>query len=429
LNGSPTLDLLLGLLALLIVIAFSSGTEVAMLSVNRFRVRHRAQAGEKTAKLLDRLLQKPDDWLGANLVILAAASVFASAIATLLAQRMGNPYAVPATSAALTVVVIVFCELAPKIYAATHPESFALHSARIYRALVMLARPLLWITNQLAYGVLRIFGVVKAASDSQNLSTEELRTVVAEAGPMIPARHRQMLLSILDLEQLTVNDIMVPRQEIASIDIQDSWEDLLDQLRQTPHTRLPVYDGELDNIVGILHMKRVAQELARGTLTRERLVEIARSREPYFVPEGTSLHVQLSNFQRNRRRLAFVVNEYGDIEGFVTLEDILEEIVGEFTTDPATVTHKDIHLEHPGVFIVNASATIRALNRALQWQLPTNGPKTVNGLLLEQLETIPDPGTALKVGQYQFEILQIADNAIKTVRVFAPTVSGAKSSK
>ena len=400
-----------------------------MLSVNRFRVRHRAQAGEKTAKLLDRLLQKPDDWLGANLVILAAASVFASAIATLLAQRMGNPYAVPATSAALTVVVIVFCELAPKIYAATHPESVALHSARIYRALVMLARPLLWITNQLAYGVLRIFGVVKAASDSQNLSTEELRTVVAAAGPMIPARHRQMLLSILDLEQLTVNDIMVPRQEIASIDIQDSWEDLLDQLRQTPHTRLPVYDGELDNIVGILHMKRVAQELARGTLTRERLVEIARSRAPYFVPEGTSLHVQLSNFQRNRRRLAFVVNEYGDIEGFVTLEDILEEIVGEFTTDPATVTHKDIHLEHPGVFIVNASATIRALNRALQWQLPTNGPKTVNGLLLEQLETIPDPGTALKVGQYQFEILQIADNAIKTVRVFAPTVSGAKSSK
>jgi len=238
---------------------------------------------------------------------------------------------------------------------------------------------------------------------------------------MIPARHRQMLLSILDLGQLTVNDIMVPRQEIAGIDVQDSWEDLIDQLRQTPHTRLPVYDGELDNIVGILHMKRVAQELARGTLTRDRLIDIARSREPYFVPEGTSLAVQLTNFQRNRRRLAFVVNEYGDIEGFVTLEDILEEIVGEFTTDPATVTHKDIHVERPGVFIINASATVRALNRALQWQLPTSGPKTVNGLLLEQLETIPDPGTALKVGRYQFEVLQIADNAIKTVRVFAPS--------
>jgi len=167
-------------------------------------------------------------------------------------------------------------------------------------------------------------------------------------------------------------------------------------------------------------MKRVAHELARGTLTRERLIEIARGREPYFVPEDTPLNVQLSQFQRNRRRLAFVVNEYGDIEGLVTLEDILEEIVGEFTTDPATVTHKDVHAERPGVFIVNASATIRALNRALQWQLPTDGPKTVNGLLLEQLETIPDPGTMVKVGNYEFEVLQIADNAIKTVRVRVP---------
>jgi Mg2+/Co2+ transporter CorB len=391
-----------------------------MLSVNRYRIRHRAQLGASTARLLDRLLQKPDDWLGANLVILAAASVFASSIATVLAQRSGSRFAVPVTSAALTVVVIVFCELAPKIYAATYPEWVALRSAHIYRGLVLLARPLLWITNQLAYGVLRVFGVVKASRSTNDLSTEELRTVVAEAGPMIPARHRQMLLSILDLGQLTVNDIMVPRQEIAGIDATASWEDLLDQLRQTPHTRLPVFEGELDDIVGILHMKRVAQELARGTLTRERLIEIARLREPYFVPEGTSLALQLTNFQRNRRRMAFVVNEYGDIEGFVTLEDILEEIVGEFTTDPATITHKDIHVERPGVFIVNASATVRAVNRALQWQLPTNGPKTVNGLLLEQLETIPDPGTALKVGRYQFEVLQTADNAIKTVRVSAP---------
>ncbi len=244
--------------------------------------------------------------------------------------------------------------------------------------------------------------------------------MVAEAGPMIPARHRQMLLSILDLGRVTVNDIMIPRQEIAAIDVQEDWDDILDQLRQTPHTRLPVYDGELDNLIGILHMKRVAQELARGTLTRERLIEVARNREPYFVPEGTPLNVQLTQFQRNRRRLAFVVNEYGDIEGLVTLEDILEEIVGEFTTDPATITHKDVHRERPGVFIVNASATIRALNRALGWQLPTGGPKTLNGLLLEHLETIPDRGTALRVGSYEFEVLQIADNAIRTVRVRPP---------
>lgn len=426
-NQAPTIVLLISLLALLIIIAFSSGTEVAMLSVNRYRIRHRAQSGERRARVLERLLQKPDDWLGANLVILAAASVFASATATILAQRTGNEYAVPAVAVALTVVMIVFCELAPKIYAATHPEPVALHSAFIYRVLVLVARPLLWVTNVLAYGFLRIFGVARQARSDHALSTEELRTVVAEAGPLIPTRHRQMLLSILDLGQLTVNDIMIPRQEIAGIDVQDSWEDILDQLRQTPHTRLPVYDSDIDSIIGILHMKRVAQELARGTLTRERLIDVARSREPYFVPEGTPLNVQLSNFQRNRRRLAFVVNEYGDIEGLVTLEDILEEIVGEFTSDPATITHKDIHPERPGVYIVNASATIRALNRAMQWQLPTDGPKTVNGLLLEKLETIPEPGTTLKVGEYTFEVLQTGDNTIRTVRVYTPETEKMRS--
>jgi Mg2+/Co2+ transporter CorB len=415
----------LTLFALLVVAAFSSGAEAAMLSVNRYRIRHRAQAGQLSARLLERLLTKPDEWLGANLVILAPASVFASAIATILAQRTGYPYAVPIAEVLLTIVVIVFCELAPKIYAASNPEGVALHAAGIYRVLVLVARPALWLTNHLAYGLLRIFGVGRAAHASQALSAEELRTVVAEAAPVIPARHRQMLLSILDLGRITVNDIMIPRQEIAGIDIAESWDDILDLLRQTPHTRLPVYDGELDNLIGLLHMKRVARELARGTFSRERLIELARGRESYFIPEGTPLNVQLTQFQRNRRRHAFVVNEYGDIEGLVTLEDILEEIVGEFTTDPATITHKDVHTEKPGVFIVNASATIRALNRALGWQLPTGGPKTVNGLLLEHLETIPDPGTMVRVGNYEFEVLQIADNAIRTVRVRPPAIEKA----
>jgi Mg2+/Co2+ transporter CorB len=414
---------MLALLVLLLVVAFSSGTEVAMLSVNRYRIRHRAQAGSGTARVLEGLLQKPDDWLGANLVILAAASVFASAIVTILAQRSGYPYAVPLAGALLTIVVIVFCELAPKIYAASNAEGVALHAAGIYRVLVLVTRPALWLTNTLAYGFLRIFGVGRERSSAHSLSADELRTVVSEAAPVIPARHRQMLLSILDLGRVTVNDIMIPRQEIAAIDVNESWEDILDQLRQTPHTRLPVYEGELDNLIGLLHMKRVANELVRGSLSRERLIEIAKSREPYFVPEGTALNVQLGYFQRNRRRLAFVVNEYGDIEGLVTLEDLLEEIVGEFTTDPASVTHKDVHVERAGVYIVNASATIRALNRALGWQLPTGGPKTVNGLLLEHLETIPDSGTMVRVGDYEFEVLQIADNAIRTVRVRVPTAS------
>ncbi|MGQ0833729.1 MAG: HlyC/CorC family transporter [Gammaproteobacteria bacterium] len=427
-NNAPTSVLLISLLALLSVIAFSSGTEVAMLAVNRYRIRHRAQAGQRAARVLERLLQKPDDWLGVNLVILAAASVFASQLATILAQRSGYELALPITGIVLTVVMIVFCELAPKIFAASHSESTALGSAFIYRALVWVSQPVLWFTNHAAYGFLRLFGVVKASRGSHALSSDELRTVVMEASPLIPARHRQMLLSILDLERVTINDIMIPRQEIAGIDIADDWEDILARIRQTPHTRLPVYERELDNAIGLLHMKRVAHELARGTFDKDKLIEIARGREPYFVPEGTSLTVQLANFQKARRRLAFVVNEYGDIEGLVTLEDLLEEIVGEFTTDPATVIHKDVHTERAGVYIVNASATIRALNRALQWQLPTEGPKTLNGFLLEQLETIPQPGTALQVGPYRFEILQMGDNTIRTVRVYAATSSGSERS-
>jgi len=417
LEDAPTPLLLLALLALLIVIAFSSGTEVAMLSVNRYRIRTRAVAGERRARLLERLLARPDDWLGANLVILALASVAASTVATLLALRIPHELALPLMMGLLTVVIIVFCELAPKIYAAVHAEPVALGSAFVYRTLLWITFPVLWITNRAARGFLRLFGVRGAIPGSQALSSDELRTVVAEASPLIPARHRQMLLSILDLERVTVNDIMIPRQEIAALDIAAPWEDVLDRLRETSHSRLPVCDGELDSLIGVLHVRRATQELVRGTLTRERLIELAAAREPYFVPEGTTLTQQLAQFQRTRRRLAFVVNEYGDIDGLVTLPDLLEEIVGEFTTDPVTQTHKDAHRDPSGAWLINATATIRALNRSLGWQLPTDGPKTVNGLLLERLETIPEPGTALRIGAYEFEVLQTADNTIRTVRV------------
>jgi len=415
-QNAPSSVLAVALVVLLLLIAFSSGTEVAMLSANRYKIRTAAKAGKRTARALDALLSRPESWLGANLVILALASVAASAIVTLLAQRTGYEHAIPIAGGALAVFMIVFCELAPKIYAALKPDPVALSSTYIYKVLVFLMAPFSWFANKAAYGFLRLFGVQPVRSDGVAMSAEELRSVVAEAGPMIPTRHRQMLLSILDLEHITVNDIMVPRQDIASINVEDNWEDILDQLRQTPHTRLPLHAGELDNLIGIIHMKRVAQELARDTLSRERLIDLARAREPYFVPEGTPLTTQLTAFQRNRRRLAFVVDEYGDIQGFVTLEDILEEIVGEFTTDPATITHKHVHREAPGVFIINASATIRAVNRSLGWQLPTDGPKTLNGLLVEQLETLPESGDKVIVGDHEFEVLQIGENTIRTVR-------------
>jgi Mg2+/Co2+ transporter CorB len=415
-QNAPSWILVVSLVVLLVLIAFSSGTEVAMLSANRYKIRAAAKAGGRKAKTLDSLLSKPEGWLGANLVLLALASVAASSIATLLAQRTGYEHAIPVTMVTLSVFMIVFCELAPKIYASLRPDPVALSSTYIYRTLVFVMSPISWFTNKAAYAFLRLFGVKPVKEGGQAMSPDELRSVVAEAGPMIPTRHRQMLLSILDLEHVTVNDIMIPRQDIASINVADNWEDILDQLRQTPHTRLPLHDGELDNLLGIVHMKRVAQELARDTLTRERLIEIAQTREPYFVPEGTSLTVQLNAFQRNRRRLAFVVDEYGDIQGFVTLEDILEEIVGEFTTDPATITHKHVHREAPGVFIINASATVRAINRSLGWQLPTDGPKTLNGLLVEQLETLPETGDTVTIGEYQFEVVQIGENTVRTVR-------------
>jgi Mg2+/Co2+ transporter CorB len=257
-DTAPSIVLVIALVGLLIAIAFSSGTEVAMLSVNRYRVKTRARAGHRRARVLDDLLAKPDMWLGANLVILALASVAVSTVATLLALRMDHEYALPVMMGALSVVMIVFCELAPKIYCALHSESVALWAAYIYRALAWLTFPLMWLTNHAAYGFLRLFGVRPSGQGAHALSSDELRTVVAEASPLIPPRHRQMLLSILDLERVTVNDIMIPRQEIAAIDISADWDDIVNRLRQTPHPPAGVRRRS-STIVGILHMKRAAR--------------------------------------------------------------------------------------------------------------------------------------------------------------------------
>jgi Mg2+/Co2+ transporter CorB len=292
----------------------------------------------------------------------------------------------------------------------------ALPAALVYQVLLKALYPAVLATNLLANGVLRVFGISREKASATSLSREELRTVVAEASTVIPHRHQRMLMSILDLERIHVEDIMVPRNEIVGIDVSDEWEDILDQLRDSRHSRIPVYDGSLDELVGILHMKKVARLMARGEFDREQLVALARSREPYYVPEGTTLNTQLLHFQRQRRRVAFVVDEYGDVQGLVTLEDLLEEIVGEFTSDTSAL-HKDVHREKGGSFIVNASASVRTLNRKMGWSLPTSGPRTLNGLIVEYLETIPEPGTSLRVNDYAIDILQTGDNAVRTVRL------------
>jgi Mg2+/Co2+ transporter CorB len=416
----PSLGLLCGALATLLVLAaFFAGSETALMSLNRYRLRHAASEGSRGARLAETLLSHPDRLIGLILLLSTLVNVAAPMLAGFIALRLGGEFLVATGAAILAFVLLIFCEVAPKTFGALYPERLALPAAYIYTPLLFVLYPFVWATNLLANGVLRLFGVSQTRAEN-SLSSEELRTVVAEAGAMIPRRHQQMLVSILDLENATVEDIMVPRNEIVGIDVDDDWDRIVEQLRGVQHTRIPVYQGEIDRIIGVLHMKQVVHELARGVINVEALTDAAKARDAYFIPSGTTLNTQLLNFQRNKRRMAFVVDEYGDIQGLVTIEDILEEIVGEFTTDPATMMHKDVHAEADGSFVANASATIRALNRSMRWNLPTDGPKTLNGVIVEFLETIPEPGTTLKLADYMLEVLQTGDNAIKTVRIRPP---------
>ena len=273
----------------------------------------------------------------------------------------------------------------------------------------------MWLVNTIANGLLKLIRVDVNNPTPDNLSTEELRTVVREAGSMIPKRHQHMLISILDLEKMTVNDIMVPRTEVFGIDLDDDLSTIQQQLRNTQHTRIPVYRGELNEVVGLLHTRNISRFLASGEYLKEELEKVIR--EPYFIPESTPLHTQLFNFQKNQRRMALVVNEYGDVQGICTLEDILEEIVGEFTTDVATTSSPDVHPQEDGSFIIDGTAFVRDVNKTLHWALPTDGPKTISGLIVEALEHIPDTQVCLVIDDYRIEILQIKDNTIRTARV------------
>jgi Mg2+/Co2+ transporter CorB len=310
-------------------------------------------------------------------------------------------------------IILVFAEAAPKTLAALHPERIAYPAAMIYYPLLKILYPIVWLTNAAANAVLFLFGVRPGETELQALTREELRTVVHEAGGRIAGRYQKMLLSILDLEQVTVDDVMVPHNEIIGIDLEDDEEDIAQVVASSQHTRLPVYRDDIDQVVGVLHMRRLAS-LTQGKLDKDTIRKLLD--EPYFVPEGTPLSVQLVQFQRRRQRIALVVDEYGDIQGIITLEDILEEIVGEFATDPGNVGD-DIINEGDGTFLIDGAANIREINRTQDWHLPTEGPKTINGLILEALETIPDPNISLKIAGYPIEIVETDGNRIRSVRI------------
>ena len=386
-----------------------------MMALNRYRLRHLKNINHKGALRASALLEKPDRLIGLILLGNNFVNILASSIATIIAIRMFGEIGIAIAAMLLTLVILIFAEVTPKTLAALRPEMIAFPVSFILKPLLKVLYPFVWLVNLIANGVLKLLGISPNDDNGEMaLSREELRTVVKEAGSMIPQRHQQMLFGILDLEKVTVEDIMIPRNEVIGIDLDTDHDELESQLRSCRHTRIPVFNSNLDNLVGVIHVRKIPDLLDQVDEVLASAIN-EKAVEPYYVPIGTPLHTQLNNFQREKRRIGFVVDEYGDIQGLVTLEDILEEIVGEFTTDPGY--NQDIHEQKDGSYLIDASANIRDINKSLKWTLNTEGPKTINGLIIETLENIPATGTSLRIGDYTIEILQTTKQSVKTVKI------------
>ena len=413
-NTIPTGALFFILLLLVLISGFFSGSETALMSLNRYRLRHQANNGNKAALRTAKLLEQPERLISLILLGNNFVNILASAIATVIALRlMGEPGIAVATGL-LTMVILVFSEVTPKTFAQRRPEKVAFIASAFYGPLLVATYPLVLAINWISTRILRLFHVTAADDSDERLSSEELRTVVNETTGMIPVRHRDMLLNILDLGSISVNDIMVPRNEIIGIDLEDPWEDILQQITNSPHSRLLVFRENVDAVVGFVYLRKMLDGLRTGNLTQSYLETVVR--DAYFIPEGTTLTVQLLNFQREKKRVGLVVDEYGDIQGLLTLEDILEEIVGEFDTDPQ-VTPQEIRPQPDGAFIVDGTAQIRNLNKALQWNLPSDGPKTLNGIVLEHFENFPQKGAVFKFNNHPITILEVEDNRVLQVLI------------
>ena len=386
-----------------------------MMSLNRYRLRHLAKDKNKVAMRVEKLLSKPDKLIGLILIGNNLVNILASAIATILGQRLFGDAGIAIATGALTLVILIFAEVTPKTIAVLYPEKIAFPSSYILRPLQKLLSPLVWLINGFSNGLLRIFGISITQQNDNALSSDELRSVVDEAGTMIPAHHQQMLLSILELEQVTVDEIMVPRNEIAAIDINDDWESILKQLQHRTHTMTVLYRDSIDDAIGFIHARDSLLILLKEEFSKTSLLRSAR--ELYFIPEGTPLNTQLIKFQLNKERIGLVVDEYGDIQGLVTLADILEEIVGDFTTTHVSHASQEIHKQQDNSYIIEGSMGIRDLNKEMGWTLPTDGPRTLNGLIIEHLEEIPDAKISSRICGYPMEILEVENNMVKLVKV------------
>ena len=407
---------LLGLLAFLIVCsAFFSSSETGIISLNRYRLRHKAREGHRGAKRASALLSRPDRLLGTILIGNNFVNILASAIATVLAMQIWGEAGIAIATVALTIILLIFGEITPKTLAALRPEAIAYPASLPLQVLLKLFYPLVVALNAISNLLLRLFGIDPSSRSSDSLTTEELRSVVRESGHALPESRQNMLLGVLDLETVSVNDIMIPRNEIIGIDLEQPIERIVELLQNTRHTRLPVYRPDINQTEGMVHMRQLARRLAHDQMTHELLLQVCQP--AYFVPENTPLATQLLNFQKEKRRLGLVVDEYGDIQGLITLEDVLEEIVGDLSGQDQQ-QHADIQPQDDGSQIIDGSASIRELNKLLGWHLPSEGPKTLNGLVTEALESIPDSPVCLKIGPYRLEILESGDNRVKSVRIW-----------
>lgn len=413
-TNAPIPILLLLMLVLLILSAFFSGSETGMMSINRFRLKHLSKES-RSAKRVQKMLERPDRLLGVILLGNNFVNIMASAIASIIAIRLWGDVGVLLASALLTIVVLIFAEVSPKTLAALYPERIAFPASGILQVLLIVLYPLVWLVNIISNNLLKLIGADIETFNGTTLSKEELRTIVYETSGRSHSTHRSMLLNILDLEKIKIEDIMIPRNEIIGIDLSNNWEAIKGQLASTQHTFLPVYKDDLNDIVGVLHVKHALHLLAHEDSTKDKLRDILM--EPYFVPESTTLAKQLVNFKEHKKRLALIVDEYGDLEGLITLEDIFEEIVGEFTTDMASDTQQDVHPQEDGSILVGGSATLRDINKILKLNFPLDGPKTLSGLIIEHLQTIPSTGTCCLINNMVIEVIQVQDNRIKTIKI------------
>ncbi|CAG21372.1 HlyC/CorC family transporter [Photobacterium profundum] len=409
------------LILLLIISGYFSGSETGMMSLNRYKLRHLANQGHRGAKRVEKLLARPDRLIGLILIGNNLVNILASAIATIIGMRLYGDLGVAIATGALTLVVLVFSEVTPKTLATIYPERVSYLSSIVLNVLMKVLYPLVWFVNGITNGFLLLLGLKVDNMNSSKLNSAELRTIVDEAGGLIPRRHQDMLLSILDLENVTVEDLMVPRSDIAAININDDWKSITRQLIHSAHGRIVLYRDTIDEVVGMLRVREAYRlMMEKNEFSKANLLRAAD--EVYFIPEATPLNTQLLKFQRNKERIGLIVDEYGDIQGLITLEDILEEIVGEFTTSIAPTLAEEVTSQADGSLLIEGSANIRDLNKSLNWSLPTDGPRTLNGLILEQLEDIPDNQLSLEVAGHQMVIMDVSDNMIKLVKILPATL-------